>query len=72
MRLNAPLTCNIGSTDKKVRIILGLIIFIVAVSFQTWWFLLGWIPIFTGLTEFCPLYFILGISTTRNKKKFWA
>jgi hypothetical protein len=55
-----------------VRIIIGAITFIVLFSMGSWWFLLGVIPIFTGLIELCPVYSLLGISTCKEKKKFWA
>ncbi len=63
--------CNVGSLDRKVRIALGLLIIILGFYFQTWWFLVGWLPIITGLLDFCPVYSILGINTTLEPKKFW-
>jgi hypothetical protein len=66
------MNCNVGSTDRMIRIIIGAIIFITLFAMQTWWFLLGVIPIFTGLIELCPLYSLVGISTCKEKKKFWA
>lgn len=64
--------CNVGPTDLKIRVALGVTLLILGFIFQSYWFLLGWIPIATGLLEFCPLYSILGINTSAVKKKFWA
>jgi len=56
--------CNVGSIDRLIRIVLGLIIAIVGVIFDSWWGLIGIIPIATGLFKFCPLYLPFKISTT--------
>lgn len=55
---------NVGSIDRLVRIIIGLIIAITGVVFDSWWGLIGIIPIATGLFKFCPLYLPFKISTT--------
>ena len=54
---------NVGSIDRLVRIIIGLIIAITGVVFDSWWGLIGIIPIATGLFKFCPLYLPFKIST---------
>jgi hypothetical protein len=64
--------CNVGNTDRKIRFIIGLIIFAIFVPLQSWWFVLGFIPIFTGIIELCPIYKMLGINTCKQKKDFWA
>ncbi len=57
---------NVGSIDRLLRIILGLIIAIVGVVFDSWWGLVGIIPLATGLFQFCPLYLPLKISTLKK------
>ncbi len=57
---------NVGSTDRLVRIILGLIIAIVGALFDSWWGLIGIIPLATGLFKFCPLYLPFKISTKND------
>lgn len=63
--------CNVGSFDRKVRIALGLLIIALGLYLQNFWFLLGWIPLATGLMDFCPIYALLGIDTSKEHKKFW-
>lgn len=63
--------CNVGSLDRKVRITLGLLVIVLGFYFQSFWFLLGWVPLATGLVDFCPLYALLGINTSKEQKKFW-
>jgi Protein of unknown function (DUF2892) len=57
---------NVGSADRNIRIGLGIAIFIAGVAMQSWWGLVGLLPLLTAGLNFCPLYTILGIST--NKK----
>ncbi len=61
--------CNVGKTDKYIRIILGLIIGAIGYYYQSWWGLAGLLLIVTGLINFCGLYPILGINTCKTKEK---
>jgi hypothetical protein len=60
--------CNVGSTDRLLRIIAGLVVAIIGVWFDSWWGLIGLVPIATGLFSWCPLYVPLKISTTKREK----
>jgi len=60
--------CNVGSIDRLLRIILGLIIAILGVVFDSWWGLIGIVPIATGLFSFCPMYVPLKISTAKKEE----
>jgi len=59
---------NVGSIDRLLRIILGLIIAIFGVYFDSWWGVIGIIPLATGLFQFCPLYWPLKISTLKKEE----
>ena len=59
---------NVGSVDRLLRIILGLLIAILGVVFDSWWGLVGLIPLATGLFQFCPLYWTLKISTIKKEE----
>jgi len=55
---------NIHSIERVVRVVLGLTI----ASLAFWgpsnpWFLLGLIPVATGIIGWCPPYSLLGINT---------
>lgn len=54
---------NVGSADKVIRIILGIVILALGFIFQTWWGIVGIIPLFTGLFNYCPAYSLIGVST---------
>lgn len=58
---------NVGNTDRVLRVTAGVIILLLGVFFQSWWGLLGIIPVVTGLVRFCPLYLPFGISTVKEE-----
>ena len=63
---------NIGSLDRLIRLILGLVAIAWGVYAENWLGLLGIIPIATALLNWCPLYLPFRISTINrnaNKKK---
>jgi len=59
---------NVGTTDKIIRIVLGVLIAILGIVYQSWWGLLAVIPLATAFLSFCGLYTLLGISTCPAKK----
>ena len=68
---------NMGPIDRAVRVVLGLILIAFAIPIgvpATEWGWIGWIgwigivPILTALVGFCPLYALLGISTSEQKR----
>ena len=59
---------NVGSTDRNIRIILGIAIIIAGVLLQSWWGLLGLVPLATAGISFCPFYTILGLTTIKKGK----
>ena len=63
---------NIGSTDKWIRIALGVALLLVLLLVQSGWRwlgLIGIIPLATALMNHCPLYSLFGISTNKAKDK---
>ncbi len=63
---------NVGSADRAIRIVLGVIIlslfFIYPGAWWRYYTLIGIVPILTGLAGTCPLYSILGLSTCPVRK----
>ena len=58
------MTTNIHSVERIVRVILGLGLTAMAfVGPANLWFLLGLIPLATGIIGWCPPYAMLGINT---------
>ncbi|HCN17232.1 MULTISPECIES: YgaP family membrane protein [Psychrobacter] len=57
---------NVGSTERLLRIIAGVVIIGLGLYFQSWWGVIGLVPLLTGLFRFCPLYSMLGINTCKR------
>lgn len=58
---------NIGSIDRVIRVILGLVIIGLGIGFKSWLGLIGLVPIFTTTIGWCPLYAPFGITTCKVK-----
>ncbi|WP_019429981.1 DUF2892 domain-containing protein [Limnohabitans sp. Rim47] len=59
---------NIGSIERIIRILAGLVLIaLAATSTVGWWGWLGLVPLATGLMGWCPPYSLLGINTCRNR-----
>jgi hypothetical protein len=54
---------NIGSYDEAVRFVGGCLIALWGVHVESWWGLLGLIPVLTAAVRCCPLYIPLHIDT---------
>jgi hypothetical protein len=60
---------NIGSIDRSIRIIVGLVLIGASLAgWIGWWGWIGLLPLATGLFRFCPAYLPFGLSTCRFKK----
>ncbi|MFW6322386.1 MAG: YgaP family membrane protein [Guyparkeria sp.] len=58
------MTPNIGTVDKWLRIIVGVVLIALAIfNVIGWWGYIGIIPLATALINFCPVYRLLGMST---------
>lgn len=61
------MTKNVGSIDRVLRIILGLVLLgLYFFGPQTTWGLLGIVLIFTALISWCPVYVPFKISTLKK------
>ena len=61
-------TTNVGSTDRILRIVVGLILIaLVFVGPKTQWGWIGLVPLATGFLRTCPAYSLLGINTCKTK-----
>jgi hypothetical protein len=60
---------NVGNLDRVVRIVLGLgLLSLTVMGPQTWFGLIGLIPLATATMGFCPLYTLFGFSTCPVKQ----
>lgn len=58
---------NVGSFDRIFRITIGLAIGLAGYYYNSWWGLIGLIPVATALINFCPLYWLFKISTAKKQ-----
>ncbi|AMY69030.1 YgaP family membrane protein [Frigidibacter mobilis] len=58
---------NVGGIDRILRVVVGLALiagfFLGPASPYSWLYLIGIVPLATGLLRTCPLYSIFGLST---------
>ena len=63
---------NVGGIDRVLRIVLGLALiagfFLNTEATYRWAYLVGIIPLFTGILGSCPAYSIFGLNTCPMKK----
>lgn len=57
---------NVGTADKNIRLVLGVVIILLGIYLKSWWGLVGIVPIITALLNFCPVWGLLGISTKKK------
>ena len=56
---------NVGNVDRALRVLLGLLLIALAVNGTIGlWGYVGIVLLLTGVAALCPLYKMLGISTT--------
>ncbi len=63
---------NVGNLDRILRIVVGIALiagyFLNADATYRWAYLIGIIPLATGLMSSCPAYTLLGLRTCPMKK----
>ena len=57
MRINA------SRIDRTLRVLLALVVMAAGFYYQSLWGLVGIVPLVSGITGFCPLYAVFGMST---------
>jgi len=60
---------NVGSIDRIIRLILGLIIIAWGIVDENYLGLIGIVPLLTGFLNWCPFYIPLKISTVKSRRK---
>ena len=58
--------CNVGKTDRIIRVIVGAGIIAIGVYLKSWWGAIGVIPIITAAIGWCPAYLPFGISSCKR------
>ena len=61
------MTCNVGTTDRIIRVLIGLALIGLGVYFNSWLGAIGVIPLVTAAIGWCPLYVPFGLSSCSTK-----
>lgn len=59
---------NVGTVDKIIRWIIGIVIAVLGIYFKSWWGLVAIIPILSAIFSFCPVYAPFNLSTRKKKE----
>ncbi len=63
---------NVGGIDRVLRIVVGLALiagfFLNSGSAYSWLYLIGIVPLLTGVFSTCALYSLIGVNTCSVKK----
>lgn len=54
---------NMGSADRVIRLLLGLMALSLGYLYESYWGLIGLVPLLTSAFSWCPLYVPFKIST---------
>jgi hypothetical protein len=58
---------NVGSLDRGIRIVAGLVLLsLTVIGPKTLWGLVGIVPLLTALFSWCPAYTLFGIRTCKT------
>ncbi len=60
---------NVGPSDRKLRMIAGIIVVLLGAFSKSSWGVIGVLPVATAMMSWCPAYTLLGISTCSVSKK---
>lgn len=60
------LKLNIGTTDRLIRVVLGLAIAVLGIVFKSWFGLIAVVLLGTAAVGTCPLYLPFGLSTRKK------
>jgi hypothetical protein len=59
--------CNVGLTDRILRLVAGIGIAIGGVIFESYWGLIGVVLIATAVFQFCPFYTLFALNTCKKE-----
>lgn len=59
---------NVGFVDRALRAVIGCALLGAGYYFQSWWGLIGLVPLLTAAFGFCPAYLPFGLNTCRLKQ----
>ena len=58
---------NVGSADRALRVMAGLIVIFIGIDLKSWWGMVGLLPLATAVIGWCPAYLPFGLSTAKSE-----
>ena len=58
---------NMGSIDRVLRLIAGVVIMALGYYYESWWGAVGLIPFLTAFVGWCPAYVPFKFSTKKSE-----
>ncbi|MBS1968869.1 MAG: DUF2892 domain-containing protein [Bdellovibrionales bacterium] len=62
------MTANVGNNDRLIRTVLGFLILGAGLYYESYWGLIGLIPLATAVLRWCPAYLPFHLSTADKKQ----
>lgn len=64
------MTANVGALDQLLRLAVGFVLlFLAGGGMIAVWGYIGVFPMATAAVSWCPMYRLLGVSTTRDSRR---
>lgn len=60
---------NMGTLDRSIRLVLGIIIAALGIYYESWWGLLALPLLITSVVRVCPAYLPLGLNTCKTREE---
>ncbi|WP_462325932.1 YgaP family membrane protein [Desulfoplanes sp.] len=60
--------CNVGKSERIIRVVVGLAIFALGAGVDSWWGLVGIVPVLTAAIGWCPVSAVFGLSSCKDDK----
>jgi hypothetical protein len=57
---------NVGKRDRVIFLIVGLLILALGIIYQSWWGLIGLLPVIVAASGRCALFCLFKIDTTKK------
>lgn len=54
---------NVGKIDRYARIVIGLAVIGAGIAYQSWWAVIGLVPLLTAFVKWCPAYAVFRFNT---------
>lgn len=58
--------CNVGKTDRIIRVLVGISVILAGFYYESWFGVIGVVPLITAGLGWCPAYVPFGMSSCKK------